>query len=338
MEAANAERDRYEAEKLRLFYRVRDAYYEYYYLARAIAVVRENRNLLQYLEGVARTRYKADAAGHPDVIRAQVELARLDDRLHTLEDLRGALVARLDAALGRPADAPLPWPKSAPYEPTAATDDQVLAWLRDASPELRALAHEIAGRRKAIDLAKKGYFPDVNLGVDYIDTAGARMPGVDDSGKDPVVAMVSINIPLWVEKYAAGVREAEARHWAALKSRADRENTLSGEVKMVLYRYRDAQRKIGLYRDTLVPKAQESLKATETAFRTGRAAFTDLVDAERILLEFGLASERALADHGQRLAELEMLIGREVPRAAAAPRSGKAGGPTEDGTAEGDKR
>ena len=196
--------------------------------------------------------------------------------------------------------------------------------------------HETASQRLSIDLARKAYFPDVNLGVEYIDTAGARMPGMDDSGKDPVMAMVSVNIPLWVEKYAAGVREAEARHWAALRTRTDRENALSGEVKMVLYRYRDAQRKINLYRDTLVPKALESLKATETAFRTGKVTFIDLVDAQRILLEFGLAAERALADQGRQLAQLEMLIGREVPRAAAAPPPDDAGAPTKNKVTEGD--
>jgi outer membrane protein TolC len=86
---------------------------------------------------------------------------------------------------------------------------------------------------------------------------------------------------------------------------------------MVLYRFRDAERKVDLYRDTLVPKAEQSLKATETAFRAGKATFTDLVDAERVLLEFELSHERALASHAQRLAELEMLIGRDLPRAPA---------------------
>jgi outer membrane protein TolC len=71
-----------------------------------------------------------------------------------------------------------------------------------------------------------------------------------------------------------------------------------------------------LYGDTLLPKARESLKATEAAFRAGRASFTDLVDAERVLLEFQLSQERALASYAQRLAELEMLVGSAIPRTA----------------------
>lgn len=303
----------YEAEKLRLFYRVKDAHYEYYYLDRAIAVVKENLALMKYFEKVARTRYKVGAQTHSDVIRAQVELGKLDNRVRTLTDLREPIVARLNAALNRPAGADLPWPKSIPEERLEMRDEEILRLLRGTNPDLRALEHEITRQRLGIALARKNYFPDVTVGLDYIDTASART-GVSRSGRDPLIGMISINLPIWFGKYAAGVREAKARHFSALKARADSVNNLESAVKMVLYRVRDAERKTDLYRDTLVPKAKQSLKATGAAFRTGKATFLDLVDAERILLDFQLSYERALADSAQKLAELEMLVGRQLPR------------------------
>ena len=331
-EEAEAARQQYEAAKVSLFFRVKDAYYEYYYLGRAVAVVRENRDLVKYLEEVARTRYKAGAAGHPDVIRAQVELGKLDDQLRTLEDLRGATAARVNAALNRPAEAPLAWPTSAPLEPVEASDAEVLAWLGQASPELKSLDHEVAREQEAVALARKDYLPDFMVGVGYMQ---AWMSG--EGGDDGVTVMTGITLPIWREKYAAGVREAQDRHQAALQTRTDRENTLGAEVKMTLYRFRDAERKINLYRDTLLPKAREALKATEASFRVGQAAFTDLIDAQRIFLEFQLAGERALADHAQRRAELEMLVGRTLPRAAAEPVAGLEGPQTKNENQEGGK-
>ena len=56
---------------------------------------------------------------------------------------------------------------------------------------------------------------------------------------------------------------------------------------------------------------------TQTFFRAGKASFTDLIDAQRIYLAFELEAERALASKAQRLAELEMLVGRELPRTGA---------------------
>ena len=80
---------------------------------------------------------------------------------------------------------------------------------------------------------------------------------------------------------------------------------------MALYKLRDAGEKIGLYQ-TLILKTKQAIKATTTAFRANKADFFDLIDEVRILLRFELSYERALAEQAQRVAELEMLIGREL--------------------------
>ena len=303
--AANAEKARYEAAKLKLFYRVKAAYHEFAYLGRAVAIVRENRDLAKYIESVARKRYEGDVGTHRDVIRAQVELGVLEDRLLAVVALRGPITARLNAALNQHLTDELPWPDRPAPEEIDATDEQVLAWLGESSPELKAIGHEVARRRHAADLAKKNYYPDVTLGVTYIDTGG---------GRSPVIAMASVNLPIWYAKYRAADREARARLRAAVLRRTDRENSLGSDAKMALYRFRDAGRKVDLYRDTLVPKAKQSLQATQAAYRSGKASFLDLIDTQKILLEFQLSHERALADRAQRLAEIEALVGRDLPR------------------------
>ncbi len=315
-EAANVAKQQFEQQKLLLFYQVADAYYELYFLGRAIAIVTENRDLLIHFESVARTRYKVGAGSHPDVIRAQVETGKLEDRLRSLQALRHPIVARLNAALNRPPAAPLPWPGEVAATPTDFTDEQLVNWLAESNPQLKALDAEIARREHRLALARKDYFPDVTLGVGYIDTnnsTGGRHPS--DDGEDPIIAMVSVNLPIWRDKLAAGVREARHLRLSAVSARANRLNTLNSELSMAIFRFRDAERKINLYRDTLVPKARQSIKAMEASFRAGKGSFLDLVDAERILLEFELAYERALAHRMQRLAELEKLVGKKLPLA-----------------------
>ncbi len=314
-EEAEAARQRYEAQKARLFYEVKEAYYEYYYLGRAIAVVRDQLRFVTYLEGVVRTRYRA-AAKYADVIRAQVELGKLDDQLRSLQDLREPVVAGINAALNRPIWAELSWPAEVAEAKVDATAEQILLWLEEGSPELKELDHRTAKAGIGIDLARKNFYPDVTIGLDYIQTGGPLM-STPDAGKDPVIAMVSINVPLWYAKRRAAVREAEARQRASANSRANLENVLSARVKLALYKWRDAEGKIDLYRDTLLPKARQSLRAYETAFTAGTATFLDVVDAIRVLLHFELSYERALADHAKSIARVEKLIGRELPRAGS---------------------
>ncbi|MHC4165505.1 MAG: TolC family protein, partial [Planctomycetota bacterium] len=106
--SAEAARRRYEARKLKLFFEVKDAFHEYVYLAKAIEIARENLELVQGFEQVALTKYIGAAAGHPDVVRAQVELAKLEDQLRTLEGLREPIVSQLNAALNRKSPELLP--------------------------------------------------------------------------------------------------------------------------------------------------------------------------------------------------------------------------------------
>lgn len=310
-EAAIAARAQYEGTKAGLFYKVKEAYYELYFLSKAIAITQENISLLKHLESVAQARFRSgsDVTG---VVKAQVELGKLEDRLSSLVDLKTPIAAKLNAAMNRSMEAKIPWPKGFTTSDAKFTDQEVMEVLDESNPELLALNAKVSETTKSLELAKKEFWPDVTLGVDYIETGEARMAGVSDSGEDAIMVMGSINIPLWWGKYRAGVREAEARRTGAIKSLENRENVLEADLKMSLYKFHDAQRKISLFGNTLTPLAKTSLEVAEQAYETGKADFLQLIDAQRLLLDIQLSHQRALTDREQRLAEIEMLIGRDL--------------------------
>ncbi len=312
-EAAKAEAERYDMAKLDLFYRVKSAYSEYYYLARAMAVTEENVRLLRQVVNVAKTRYETAGAGYEDVVRAEIELGLLEDRLATERDLRGALSARLAAAMGKPSDEVLPWPTEPPETVPPASDEELARWVRERNPELRAYEFAAAGERARARLAQKSFFPDFTLGIDVIDTDEAINPGLVDSGKDPVIARFSMSVPLWYGKHRAESREAEARYRAALEARDERENTLMADLSFVLYHFRDAGRRMDLYRDTLLPMARGALEVARRSYSAGTTDYPTLIETQRTVLALDLAYERSLADRAIRLAELEMLAGQEAP-------------------------
>ena len=312
--AAEVERQRYEGARRRLFREVTDAYAELYYLGRALEVTGENHELLARLEDVIRARYRTGGTPNSSLIRAQVERGKLEDRLFTLQDLRSPLSARLNALLGRPVDSEVALPGELPEESLPEPEDELLARINAVNPELIALDAEARRQAMAGDLARKQFWPDISIGVEYVQTGEARMPNVVDSGKDPFAAMLSINIPLWRGKYRAAEREASARERSVRHAGRDMELELSSRLKMAYYGYRDAERKIALYGGSLVPQGEQALAVTEEAFRAGNADFNSLIDAERVLLEFQLAHERAIADRAQRLAEIEMLAGSDTER------------------------
>jgi cobalt-zinc-cadmium efflux system outer membrane protein len=309
---AKAAHRQYEVAKLKLFRQVKDAFFEYAYLDTAIGIAERNLELIKHFEEVARNKYRASTATHPDIIRAQVELAKLEDVLKSLQELRGPAVARLNAALNRPADAPLPWPQKPSPRQLTLEQRKVIELLVQSNPQLAALDWQAEAARANLALAKKRFYPNIGVGVDIIQTDSAIMPGVRDSGKDPIVLMFSVNIPLWHDSYKAGERQAQAEVREVQEQKVETENQLIAQTIYVLYDIEDAQRKIRLYGDILVAKAQELVEASESAYKAGNVDFLSLIDAQRMLLKYQLDYERALTNREQRIAELEMLVGQEL--------------------------
>lgn len=310
---ANAAWRRYQAEKLDLFERVTTAVYELRYLHQAIRITEENLALLRQFEQVALARFRVGAAEHPDVIRIQVELGALEDRLAQLNQLRDPYTSRLNAALNRPVNAALPWPGALPAELYAGTADELFELVREYNPRLLALAEEVERERELAELARKQGLPDLTVGLDYTFVSDdAPMPGFSESGKDPILLNFSLNLPLDRSKYDAAVREAVARRLSIASARAEQTNRLGADLRLALFEHVDAERRVELYGNTLIPKATESMQASLAGFRTGDSDFLDVLDTERTLLEFQLAFERAVADRAVSLAKLERLTGTDL--------------------------
>ena len=301
--AAKAAQKRYEAEKLKLFAEVKDVFYEYAYLARAVEIARENLEFIKHFEEVARTKYMAAAAGHPDVIRAQMELAKLEDQLKSLEEMRGPISAMLNSILNRGSLGVLPWPLRERFRPVEVGRDKIIEMLKVNNPELAALDFELEAAKRRVELAKKKFYPDIGVGVDSIQT---------DGGDDAVILMFSFNLPIWRDSYKGAEEQARADVRQRAHEKRDAENTIVARAERALYDFEDSFRKVKLYRDVLIPKAEELLGSSETAYKAGTIDFLSLVDSQRMLLKYQLFYERAVADNGQKLAELEMLAGIEL--------------------------
>ena len=309
---AKAARQSYEATKLKLFWQVKKEFYEYSYLAEAIAIAEQNLDLLKYFEEVARTRYTVAVGAHADIIRAQIELAKLEDVLVSLKELRKPAVAGLNAVLNRPADANLPWPKRPDFRSVHVDSFQIVELLKSKNPRLTELDWQIEAAKSSVELAKKKFWPDIGVGIDWIQTDDA-LGGGRGSGKDPVVLMFSMNIPLWQDNYKAAQRQAEANVIRITQQKVDTENSIVAKTSQVLYEFEDSHRKMSLYANNLVPKAEELLQASEIAYKAGTVDFLSLIDAQRMLLKYKLDHQRAATNNQQKLAELEMLAGIELP-------------------------
>lgn len=296
--------------RLELLAEVAAVYYDYAYLANALRITGENLELMRYQEQVASAKYRTDSARYADLVKAQVELGVLEDRLSTLQDQRRPAAARLNQKLGRASGESLPWPVplDGPAVEIPPDHDVVAAALRD-NPSILEMQHEIGRQQSLESLAHRNRFPDFTFGVMSMITDESELTAFDDRGRDAWVGTVSINLPIWQGKYRSAIRQAEARARAAEHALEDTRRRLDSQVQTVLFEFRDATRKIDLYGSGLVPKAEQSLRSVATAYQAGHASFLDFIDAERTLLAFELELARSQADRGRRAIEIITLMG-----------------------------
>ena len=310
--AANAEGARFEQARLDLRLRVTRLWNDYFFLGRSIGITEENFALLTHLEDVALRQYSAGKASQADLLRAQLERGKVEDRLRSLKDQRAPFLSSLNAEMGRRPDSPIPWPEALSSPDLELSVQGLEEALEARSPQLAALQAMAEKERAGSELAGKSSLPDLTLSAEYTAVDEARMPNVSDSGKDVLVAMGTISLPLWFGRNRAERSEAAARLSAAESEYASRRNQLVADLGKLHFEFRDAGRRIELYEFTLLPRARQSLEVTENAFTVGKASFLDLIDAQRSLLELGLAKERAVADRATRRAEIAALTAIDV--------------------------
>lgn len=301
----------YEKAKLKLFYEVKDAYFDYWFLSKKLRVLEKNIELMKGFERVAQSKYKSNQATNYDLLRAQIELGKLENLKLTLEDQRISIAARLNAVINRPSRSSLAWPNNIDHRVVDLSFDSLVAAFSGNNPDLEQASQQINQNRKNVLLAKLDYFPDVTVGFDYINVDPGPL-AVSGNGDDAAALMFKVDVPLWLGKQADQVREARSMEIAAQADREQLEADLIARMERVLFSLRDAERQIKLFRDALVPKAEQSLEASETGYSSGNISFLDLIDSERTLLQFQLDYYGAIRDYEQQLAYLEMIVGQPL--------------------------
>ena len=294
---------------------VKKAYYDIGYLERSIEITQQHVRLMTQWEDIARARYSAGSGQYTDVIKAQVELGILSNRRDELLDQRRPLVAVMNALLDRPSVTPVivaGMPATAEHDLDIA---DLAGRMKAQNPLLSVWDHRVQEYLNTDRLAKKQGYPSFTVGLNYILTGEARMDGVADSGENALMASVAVTLPIWRGKIDSASRAAVNQYQGALSSKRELTNKLVASLERSHFRYRDARRKTALYQTALLPKGHQSLDATRTAYEAGNSSFLDLLDAEKLVLEFELSLARARFDVLIQESVIEVLVaGPITPR------------------------
>lgn len=306
---SDADYQSYLAEELRTIYRVKSAFYDYYFSARQLALTQESFELMRQFENVIRTRYETGLAMHPDLIKAQIELGQMEEMIRSMEQMLDPARARILALLNLPLDTNLPLPKDFPVSEAQFSTDSLVTLAEIASPNLASISKQIESQRAEVSVAKKMTFPELMLGVEYERATLLNDMTLEKETMNEYMFTVQVSLPIWFGKNRAMRDAARSRVRMSEYMYQEERNDVASMIAMANFEYADALRKLRLYRNGLIPKAKESLNVSFTSYQSGQTDFLMLLDAQRQLFDFELTAERAKVNAASRLAQLEMITG-----------------------------
>ncbi len=293
---------RFEIATRELFTKLKVSYHELLYMDKAIDIIRKNKNLAEHLSKISATEYSTNATTLNDVLKAQSQLAQLDNDLILLIELRLNEVAHINTLLDLPPAQSIGKPRNVPFVPFNLELNQLYQMVREYQQELHINGFEIEKSRHKILLAEKKYYPDFRTSFKWFDNNNIGL----DQG---LGVFVGINVPIWFDKNRARVSEAENNLQALKYEKKDLENRAFADINRIYFKIQNSSRLVRLYKESLIPQALQSLEIAETWYKQNKGSFTGLLEARSTWLNFQLAYQRGLADYFQHIARMQKLIG-----------------------------
>ena len=306
--AADRERALGEAESARadgaersLTRAVRRAYLELYYQRRTLAVLEQSRGLFTELMSVTEREFAAGRASSQDLLRAELELERLEDRVLMARTAKAGALAELTRWVGaEAAGRPLTeeFPSLAP--PTGALEQH---------PALAAEDAGVRAGRHGVELSRQAYRPQFSVELSYGRSLGWN---ADMEVPDRLSGMVMLDLPLFGRNrqdrdLAASVHRRQASELA----HEERLRQLQQQLTEAQARWQRLSEREQRFGQQLLPRAQSNAEAAEQAYRAGTADFTALMRARLMELETRLDALRISTERRLAQADLLYLLGEE---------------------------
>jgi outer membrane protein TolC len=299
------------------------AFYDLYAADEAVTVMQRTRRVLKDVADIARQMYEVGDGRQADVLRATVELARMDEEIIRMETMASVMRSRINALLARPDSTHIGTPLLPTFAETPLAVDSLMQLAEVNRPMIRAGARDVAVAEAAERVARREVWPDLQVGVQLGRQSGSDGPQRMGS------LMLGMSVPIYAgnRQYKMRDEAAAMREMASAELASMRAET-RGSVAAAHANLMRARRLAELYRASVLPQADATVQSSLAAYRAGTVNFMTLLDAQMTLNRFRQDLLTLEAEEGKAWADLEMLTGRVLVDAQSAqPRRSGGGSP-----------
>ena len=273
----------------------------------------EQKMLLKNLEELALRRYSAPSGssspGMSEVLRIRLEQTEVDNNIESLKALLKSEKAKFNMLLNRDVNETVSIGSAIAKTTFLFQVEDILKSIDANNPDVLMIEKEIMAYKAKAEKDKKMSYPMIGIGAQYmlIGKTNEEMFKMGNmNGRDMVMPMVSVSLPLFRKKYHA--QQNESILWQQ-SNKEKRDNTFNN-LKSDFYGFKnqldDAERSIALY-EKQTELALTTYNLTVQEFVTGKGDLTNVIQVQRQLLDYQLKKAEAIAGYNSMAVSIEKL-------------------------------
>jgi outer membrane protein TolC len=308
-EMAKAKYEVFENAKSNIFFEVKTAYYNYYFIAKAIDITKKNIEILKVFKRLSLVKIEAGNASIVDELRVELELNDLENQLALFLDSKDVLQVTFNNLLNRNKFDEIVVPELLWQDEIPLNELTMLDSIYTSNHQLKSIDHKLNAFLNQETAAKKDGLPKFTVGFNYVIVGENPMSVDPNNGNDAIMfPQIGVSIPLYRKKYKAMIAEAQYMQEAETARKEDQENTLSTIYQNTYKDFSDGNRRIHLNQKQ-AEIAKKVLDILITSYSTNSTDFEEVLRIERQLLKYELEHQKAIIDKNVAVAFVNYLLG-----------------------------
>ena len=246
-------------------------------------------------------------SGMSDVLRIRLETIEIENTIESLQAQIKAEKVKFNALLDQDIHQTVTIPQEIEKVSFFLTDEEAQTMIENNNPMLAMLTEEGLAYRAKSKMDQKMSYPMIGLGVQYMIIGKTNDPMLamgDMNGKDMIMPMVTVSLPIFRKKYKA--QQAEGKKWwkSSEEKYKDTYNTLLASYYSYKNQVEDAERTVTLL-EKQTTLAETTFNLIVKEFVTGKSDLTNVIQVQRQLLDYQLKKAEAIANYNTLVASIE---------------------------------
>jgi outer membrane protein TolC len=306
-----------EERKLELARMVKETWYQLWAVDKTLEIIDKNLKILADFVTIAESKYSVGQGVQQDIFKAGLEKSKMLDMQITLQQQRKSLQANLNYLLYRPGNTPVDAIADFVLPQLALSVEQLNQRAVEQRPQIKSLLSLVQKGEASHRLARKEFYPDFNLSLEYMFKEAVATEMTSDPGYNMFSVGLTFNLPFQQERRRAMLAESISETNMATEELNGLKNSISFTINDILAQLERRRKLVELYQGGIIPQAEQSLESAVISYRVNKVDFLTLLDGRLNLFNYERELYESQAEYMMKLAQLEAVVGMELVSAAS---------------------